>query len=350
MKKNRFHFPVYWIGILILTFVILSVMPFMAGTLVAQLFGGGDKRKVFFLFGPYFPSLIFFLSSLVVSIIFSLFLWVKILLPLGEISQAAKRVAKGDFTARLGRSKSLRELTELTDNFNRMVQDLGSIEALRNDFVTNISHEFKTPLAAIEGYATLLQDPNLSEADRGEYIRIIMDSTKQLSSMAGNILLLSRLEKQEILTNQTSFKLDEQIRQAILMLEPLWEEKQLDLDIELPSVRYYGNSELLMNVWLNLLQNAIKFTPAGGTLSVSLEVLGDGVAVSVADSGVGMDEETLRHIFEKFYSKNRDPARKGNGLGLSITKRIVDLSRGFISVTSRTDEGSCFTVRLPMGE
>jgi len=349
MKKIHSHLPLYWLGLLIITFIILSVMPIMAGTIMAFLAGQTEHaRGPFPHFRPFYPSLIFFLGSLTVSIIISLALWTKILMPLGNISLAAKRVAKGDFSARIAPCHSLRELEELTENFNRMVQELGSIESLRNDFVTTISHEFKTPLAAIEGYATLLQDPSLSKEEQNEYIRIIIDSTRQLSSMAGNILLLSRLEKQEIVTNQASFKLDEQIRQAILMLEPLWEKKHLDLDIDLPSARYYSSPELLLQVWLNLLQNAIKFTPPGGTLRVVLKTSPSELTVSVADTGVGMDEDTLKHIFEKFYSRNEDPEQKGNGLGLSITKRIIDLLHGTISVESRPEEGSCFTVKLPV--
>ncbi len=163
------------------------------------------------------------MSSLAFSIALSLLLWSKILRPIGSISLAAKQVADGDFSVHVPNLKSLQAICELTDNFNRMVQELNSIESLRNDFVTTVSHEFKTPLAAIEGYATLLQDPSLSEADRNEYTRIIIDSTRQLTTMTGNILLLSRLEKQEIVTGRTMFSLDEQIRQAILLLEPLWE-------------------------------------------------------------------------------------------------------------------------------
>ena len=225
MKKKNFHLPKYWFYMLILSFVILSVMPLMAGFLV-NLIANGEEGKIRFLqFNPLFPSLVFFLSSIFISFIISLVLWFKVLVPLGNLSQAARQVSKGDFSIKVETGKSLRELRELTDNFNRMVQELGSIESFRNDFVTNISHEFKTPLAAIEGYVTLLQEPSLTEEDRNEYIRIIMDSTKQLSSMAGNILMLSRLEKQEIVTGKTLFKLDEQIRQSLLMLEPLWENK-----------------------------------------------------------------------------------------------------------------------------
>lgn len=348
MKKKNFHLPKYWFYMLILSFVILSVMPLMAGFLV-NLIANGEEGKIRFLqFNPLFPSLVFFLSSIFISFIISLVLWFKVLVPLGNLSQAARQVSKGDFSIKVETGKSLRELRELTDNFNRMVQELGSIESFRNDFVTNISHEFKTPLAAIEGYVTLLQEPSLTEEDRNEYIRIIMDSTKQLSSMAGNILMLSRLEKQEIVTGKTLFKLDEQIRQSLLMLEPLWENKYLDLDINLPPVRYFGNPDLLMQVWLNLFQNAIKFTPAGGSISASMKLFPDFVEVVISDTGIGMDEETMSRIFEKFYSEGRELGRSGNGLGLSITKRILELSGGTITVESRPDEGSLFTVTLPL--
>ena len=350
VKKKNFHLPKYWFYMLILSFVILSVMPLMAGFLV-NLIANGEEGKIRFLqFNPLFPSLVFFLSSIFISFIISLVLWFKVLVPLGNLSQAARQVSKGDFSIKVETGKSLRELRELTDNFNRMVQELGSIESFRNDFVTNISHEFKTPLAAIEGYVTLLQEPSLTEEDRNEYIRIIMDSTKQLSSMAGNILMLSRLEKQEIVTGKTLFKLDEQIRQSLLMLEPLWENKYLDLDINLPPVRYFGNPALLMQVWLNLFQNAIKFTPAGGSISASMKLFPDFVEVVISDTGIGMDEETMRRIFEKFYSAGRELGRSGNGLGLSITKRILELSGGTITVESSPDEGSLFTVTLPLRE
>lgn len=343
MKK--IHFPLYWLGLMILTFVVLSLVPMFLGTFLSFLTGGPGGRDMF---RHFFPSLMFLASSIIISVIISLALWTKVLIPLGNISQAAKQVAKGDFSVRVKPSRSLQELNELTDNFNRMVQELGGIEAFQSDFVTNISHEFKTPLAAIEGYATLLQDPNLSEELRNEYTRIIIDSTRQLSHMSGNILLLSRLERQEIVTNQTSFKLDEQIRQAILLLEPLWEKKRLELDIALPSVRYYGNSELLLQVWLNLFQNAIKFTPPGGMMSVTMQTVPNAVLVSVRDSGTGMDEETRARIFDKFYSKSSEPSQKGNGLGLSITKRIIDLLHGTIQVESCPGEGSCFTIQLPL--
>ncbi len=346
--KRYFQIPFYWLCLLLLFFFVLSLMPFMAGSLVGLLTDAENGRDTLFRLGPFFPSLIYFLSSFALSAVISLALWITILLPLKNISRAARRVAGGDFDERVPVPRSLLEIRELTANFNRMVQELGSIESLRSDFVTTISHEFKTPLASIEGYATLLQDPALSPADRAEYTRIIIDSSRQLSAMAGNILLLSRLEKQEIVTNQKYFRLDEQIRQTILLLEPLWEKKSLELDILLPAARYYGNEEMLFHVWTNLLQNAIKFTPAGGMLSVSLTVSPREICVCVADTGIGMDEETRKRLFEKFFSKSAPGADKGNGLGLAITRRIIDLMHGSIEVESRPDEGSRFYVHLPV--
>ena len=315
-----FQIPLYWLTLLVFFFLVSSLIPMLTGYFVSLLTSGTDKHEVFRIFGPNFPRLMSFLSSLAFSIALSLFLWSKILCPIGSISLAAKQVADGDFSVHVPNSKSLQAICELTDNFNRMVQELNSIESLRNDFVTTVSHEFKTPLAAIEGYATLLQDPSLSEADRNEYTRIIIDSTRQLTTMTGNILLL----------------------------EPLWEKKHLNLDIDLTACKFYGNCEMLQQVWINLLQNAIKFTPAGGMLSAKLVITGDKVRVSIRDTGVGMDDATMKRIFEKFYSRNSDPNEKGNGLGLSITKRIIDLMHGTIEVSSQVDEGSCFTVILPL--
>lgn len=315
-----FQIPLYWLILLVFFFLVSSLISMLTGYFVSLLTSGTDKHEVFRIFGPNFPRLMSFLSSLAFSIALSLFLWSKILCPIGSISLAAKQVADGDFSVHVPNSKSLQAICELTDNFNRMVQELNSIESLRNDFVTTVSHEFKTPLAAIEGYATLLQDPSLSEADRNEYTRIIIDSTRQLTTMTGNILLL----------------------------EPLWEKKHLNLDIDLTACKFYGNCEMLQQVWINLLQNAIKFTPAGGMLSAKLVITGDKVRVSIRDTGVGMDDATMKRIFEKFYSRSSDPNEKGNGLGLSITKRIIDLMHGTIEVSSQVDEGSCFTVILPL--
>ena len=345
-----FQIPLYWLTLLVFFFLVSSLIPMLTGYFVSLLTSGTDKHEVFRIFGPNFPRLMSFLSSLAFSIALSLFLWSKILCPIGSISLAAKQVADGDFSVHVPNSKSLQAICELTDNFNRMVQELNSIESLRNDFVTTVSHEFKTPLAAIEGYATLLQDPSLSEADRNEYTRIIIDSTRQLTTMTGNILLLSRLEKQEIVTGRTTFSLDEQIRQAILLLEPLWEKKHLNLDIDLTACKFHGNCEMLQQVWINLLQNAIKFTPAGGTIRFGVERLGPEVEVSIWNSGQGISPEALPYVFQRFYKEDQSRGlhARGAGLGLNICKVLVNLSGGQIRVESKQGEWCRFVFTLPV--
>jgi len=274
----------------------------------------------------------------------------KLLAPITSLSEAAKEVAKGNFTVRLSyESHQVRELGEMAANFNRMAQELNSIETLRNDFVVNVSHEFKTPIAAIEGYASLLQDPDLPASERLEYSGLIMESTKQLSSLTSNILKLSKLENQEFVLGKNDYDLDEQIREALLLLEPLWSGKELRLEIALDSVRYCGDEELLMQVWLNLLANAIKFTDSGGEIAVSLTSNGEWAAVRIADTGIGMTEQVQRRIYERFFQADRSRALEGNGLGLALVRRIVDLCGGDVRVDSKPGLGSVFTVMLPVG-
>ena len=232
-------------------------------------------------------------------------------------------------------------------NFNKMVRELNTTQVLHSDFVRNVSHEIKTPLAAMEGYALLLEGADLPEELHG-YAEKIVESSRQLSALTGNILRLSRLERQEILSRREVFSLDEQIRQALLSLEPLWTQKELEIDMELPSADYCGDPDLLYQVWGNLFSNAIKFTPEGGMIFVRMNVERDFVTVEIRDTGIGMTPEVQKHIFEKFYQG--DPSRhvEGNGLGLALVKRIVDLSEGSIQVESAPGEGSCFLISLPL--
>lgn len=296
---------------------------------------------------PYFPLMNTLIESLLVGIFLTLLINHFLLSPIMSFIDAINQVSKGDFSVRVKTDYSSPELNELAGHFNKMVQELGSIEALRNDFAANISHEFRTPLAAIEGYTTLLQDHTLSEQERDEYIHIIIDSVRQLSSLSGNILSMSRLEKQEIVTNRTTYSLDEQIRQAVLLLEPLWSEKKMELDIDLEPSLYYGNCDMMMQVWLNLLQNAIQYTPAEGTISVFLRKSRRCLQITVADTGIGMDEATLTHIFDKFFRKDKSSSY-GNGLGLPMVKRILELNQGSVTVESTPGRGSSFTVTLPV--
>lgn len=342
MKRSSSPLKFY---IILITFISTAVTPMVVGWvlfLISKWSGNYGPN-------PYFPLFTMLIESLLAGVILTLVVNRLLLSPLVSFIEAINQVATGDFSVRVKTDYSFPELGELAGHFNKMVQELGSIESLRNDFAANISHEFRTPLAAIEGYTTLLQDHSLSEAERDEYVHIIIDSVRQLSNLSGNILAMSRLEKQEIVTNKTRYCLDEQLRQAILLLEPLWDEKKLDLDINLDAAWYYGNADMLMQVWLNLLHNAIQYTPKNGTISVYLkeEKSPPSVRVTISDTGIGMDEATMSHIFDKFFRRDKSISA-GNGLGLPMVKRILELNRGLISVKSRPDEGSSFTVTLPL--
>ena len=264
-----------------------------------------------------------------------------------EISRATKAVAGGDYTVQLGESLPIAEFQEMTRNFNIMTRQLASTEMMRSDFIANVSHEFKTPLAAIEGYTALLQKEGLSEEKRKEYTARILYNVKRLSALTGNILLLSKLENQEAGIEKEDFCLDEQLRQIILLFEDRWTEKHLELDIDLDCADCRGNPELLAQVWQNILDNAIKFAPQDGRIRVLLRREKDGIRVCIADNGAGMDEQTRERIFEKFYQGDASRGSCGNGLGLALVKRIVDLHGGTVSVVSEEGRGTAFTVELP---
>lgn len=284
--------------------------------------------------------------SLVISTGLSLFVAKVILTPITEFSKASNEVAKGNFNIRLEEKSRIREISDLTKNFNTMIQELSSIETLRTDFVVNVSHEFKTPIAAIEGYAMLLRDKHLSESERDEYTKMIIESSRQLSALSGNILALSKLENQEAVPDEKAYRLDEQIRQAILLLEPEWSSKNLDMQIDLNKTTFYGSEHLLMQVWMNLIGNAIKFTPENGTIEITLYSENENTIIRISDTGCGMTDQVINHIFDKFYQG--DTARKadGNGLGLSLAKKILDLCKAKIEVKSTPTKGSIFTVIL----
>ena len=270
----------------------------------------------------------------------------RILRPIRTLSKATEEVAKGNFSVKIGIPKDY-EFALLAKNFNKMVHELSSIETLRNDFVSNVSHEIKTPIASIQGFAKLIQDKNLDDDERSEFTDIIISESSRLSKLTSNILKLSKLENQEVITGKAEFALDEQIRCAILIMEPEWSEKGIDLDIDLDKVSIIGNEDLLQQVWLNIIGNAIKFTEKGGTIGIKLMDLKDKIVIKVSDNGVGMNEETRRHIFDKFYQGDKSHLSEGNGLGLSLVKRIIELCDGEIEVRSKLNYGTTFTIELP---
>lgn len=299
---------------------------------------------------PLMMILMLYLLSFAIASTLAVYVSRQVLSPIEELSKASQRVAKGDFSVRIPDHHNTEELHNTFSNFNTMVQELGSIETLRNDFITNVSHEFKTPLSAIEGYATLLQDTGLTDAERVEYAQKILFNTSRLNDLTGNILLLSKLENQNYATEREMYRLDEQIREAILLLEPKWTAKEILLDLDgLKDTTIVSNETLLLHVWMNLLNNAIKFVDKNGTISINIIHLQGYIRVDIKDDGIGMSQETMAHIFEKFYQGDTSRRSEGNGLGLALCRKIIDKCGGKITVASTQGEGSVFTVMLPAG-
>lgn len=319
------------------------------------LFSGAMVTGVLFLLDAlnvsYQLSFITLISIFVVAAVaggmMSFFVGRRILAPMVKLSKASTEVARGNFSITVSDSSKLEEVQTTFRNFNAMVKELDSISTLSNDFVANVSHEFKTPLTAIEGYAMLLQDASLSQQERSEYLDKILLNIHRLTSLVGSILMLSKIESKSLAEQYTTFRLDEQLRQAVVALEPAWSEKSITFDVALDEVTFYGCESLLTHVWTNLLGNAIKFSPDGGEIRLRLLDQKQCVVVSVTDHGCGMTPEVQARIFEKFYQADSSHKAQGNGLGLSLVKRIVELSDGVIEVASAPGEGSTFRVILP---
>ena len=270
--------------------------------------------------------------------------------PVKQIMDALDKVMQGDFTVRIEPVKEFAGETgfnEIIKAINAMTAELQGTETLRTDFIANVSHELKTPLAVMGNYATMLQQPELSEADRVDYARAISHSSRRLAALITNILKLNKLENQQIFPKHEAYDLSGQVCEALLQFENAWEAKGLNIETEIEDdVRICSDPELLSLVWNNLISNAVKFTPQGGTLGVTLKEEGNTVVISVSDTGCGIDPETGKHIFEKFYQGDTSHATQGNGLGLALVKRVMDILKGEISVRSTPGQGSVFTVRI----
>ena len=288
----------------------------------------------------------FLILSTTIGSVVAYFIGKDFLSPINKLSEAMSKVAKGDFSIRLNDKSSYREIEDINSNFNLMTTELGATEVLQTDFVSNVSHEFKTPISAIEGYATLLQDSPEASQEQLEYIEKILFNAKRLSNLVGNILLLSKVDNQVIQSKNVKYRLDEQIRQSIIMLEPDWETKNIEFDVEMESIEYVGARELLMHVWNNLIGNAIKFDPVGGIIMIRLFRNKDGIVFTVEDNGPGISAEAQKHIFDKFYQEDSSHKEEGNGLGLALVKRILAICQGEISVENISPNGCRFTVKL----
>lgn len=301
---------------------------------------------VLILSSTFIPFLCLIVSSFVGTVISSVVSY-HLLRPLRELIAATKTVAKGDFSVRLNAEDQIGEMAELIESFNVMTEDLSGIEMFRSDFINTFSHEFKTPIVSIRGFAKQLQNETLTPEERREYTEIIISESERLTKLSSNILLLSKLENQSILSDQSDFSLDEQLRSDILLLEKQWTGKDLEIMVDLDEVTYCGNAEVLSQLWVNLLSNAIKFTPQGGKIEIRLTQDHEWAKVMVRDNGIGMSEDTMQHAFEKFYQGDRSHSVQGNGLGLSLVKRIVELCNGVISLESEEGNGTTVYVSLP---
>ena len=272
---------------------------------------------------------------------------IKVDRPVKKIKKALQEITGGDFTVRLDGSREQQSFAEIMDSINCMTEELSGVETLRSDFIANVSHELKTPLSVIQNYGMLLQDPEISEETRTEYAVAITKSARNLADLITNILKLNRLENQQIFPQTRDYDLGEQLAECILQFEQQWEDKQIELEIDLAEdVKVRQDMELMAIVWNNLLSNAFKFTEPGGAVSVTMTVLGEEAVVSIRDTGCGMSPEVGAHIFEKFYQGDTSHATKGNGLGLALVKRIIDITGGSISVSSVAGAGSTFIVKL----
>ncbi len=270
--------------------------------------------------------------------------------PVNKIVSAADRIAKGDYSVRIPRLHTLNRadgLDEIIECFNKMAEELSGTEALQADFIANVSHELKTPLAVMQNYGTLLQQPDLSEEDRLNYAKSISEACRRLAGLITNILKLNKLENQQIYPSVTTYNLDAQLCECLLAFENVWESKEIELETDIDEdVQLHADPELLSLVWNNLFSNAFKFTENGGKVSVSLKTEDDYAIVSVADTGCGITPEVGKHIFDKFYQGDTSHATQGNGLGLALVKRVVDIMGGDIAVSSEVGKGSTFTVKI----
>ncbi len=269
--------------------------------------------------------------------------------PVKRITAAAKKIMQGDFSVRIKPQKlgANESFNSITDCFNKMAQELGSVETLRTDFIANVSHEMKTPLAVIHNYGTLLQAPDLTEEKRLEYAKGVTDGVHRMSDMMTNILKLNRLENQQIYPNPTTFDLGEQLCESLLQYESVWERKNIEIETDIAeSVHVCADAELLSLVWNNLFSNAFKFTEDGGKVTLTLTADEKYATVKISDTGCGMSAEVGAHIFEKFYQGDTSHATQGNGLGLALVKRVVDIMQGEIGVESAVGVGTTFTIKI----
>lgn len=329
--------------------IVLTAASFLGGEPFELSAVGGET----FLVLPRSSMSMIALLSLLLAIMISVAIERTIVKPMRNMTWHMGELAKGDFSIRMPPNDriEINEAKQFTKSFNKAAEELSGIEIMRANFISDFSHEFRTPIASISGFAQLLRDQNLSSEERDEYLDIIIDESKRLSNLSEDILNLSRMESSNILTNVGTIDVAECLRRSIAIVEPNANEKDIAVTVDIDETQIIGNADYLSQLWTNILQNAVKFTPKGGSIKISLKnsqvQKTKSVTCTISDDGCGMDESTRTHLFERFYQGDTSHAQEGNGLGLALCKRIVDLHGGTIRVISAPSKGSTFVVTLP---
>lgn len=329
-----------------LVFILLFLTMLISNTIVIMSVNAGLITG-----RPGTPLIPFLIQTGIVSIFIGVILTLTLsyfpLRPLSQLIHAIHAVADGDFHTKIN-MKHPKEFRELSESFNQMTDELSSIEMLRSDFINNFSHEFKTPIVSIMGFARLLKKKNISEKERSEYLDIIISECKRLSDLSSNVLNLSKVESISVLADTAPFPVSEQIREAILQLEQKWNKKEIEFDLHLKDCKLIGRADLLKQVWVNLIDNAVKFSSSGEKIEIRTYEKDSFFHFQICDSGIGMDAQTQKRIFDRFYQGDISHSTEGNGLGLSLVKKIVTLHHGTIQVNSELGRGSIFTITLPI--
>lgn len=352
MKKERQHRIALVILVSAVVFCIMLVAVFLAGIVVNIALNAGmllDSSG-----RPRTQPLVTLMGavSLIIGIMITALISRISLKPVNRVINQMNRLAAGDFKARLHFGEPINAhptFVEISDSFNKMAQELENTEMLRSDFINNFSHEFKTPIVSIAGFAKLLRRGDLTMEQRAEYLRIIEEEALRLSAMATNVLNLTRCENQTILTDITAFNLSEQIRSSILSLEGKWSKKKIEFDLDFEELTIEANKDLLKNIWINLIDNAIKFSSVGGRVAIDAKLKNGIITVTVTNTGSEISPEQQKRIFNKFYQADESHASEGNGIGLALAKGVVELHGGAISVVSQNNT-TAFTVELSQNQ
>lgn len=349
LEQSRHSFR-FWVTVILLLISFNSLVLFAVGAFIGNIYRSEFDSFLKILdpkFYVHYSAFIIFIALISAGLVTVVFIRTQVK-PFHQLMDGMKKLKQGDFDTRVNiHSRSSHEFRELSGTFNALAKELGSTELLRKDFINHFSHEFKTPIMSIRGFAKILKTQDLTEEERDEYLDIIVSQSEKLSKLSTNILTLCKIENQTIPHHQEAVCLSEQVRLAILMLEPEWAKKQLNLDIQVEDVNFFGNKELCDHIWCNLIGNAIKFSYPNQDLIVKLYEDSQFVHFSVTDFGIGMNEDTIRHIFDQFYQGDATRAIHGNGIGLSIVKLVVEQYGGTIQVESSPGAGATFTVKLP---